>query len=98
MPYTELLGWLDYFSARPIDWRDDQRTYLLLQAQGVKERPERLFDSIAKLKKREQEIEDSIRLARTFVSSGMLNKLTGVALKNKVDWKITEDGHNKNET
>lgn len=36
MPYDELLAWIHYFDRRPIGWRDDERTFKLLQAQGVK--------------------------------------------------------------
>lgn len=46
MPYEELLGWMSYFEKRPVDWRDDDRTAKLLQAQGVKERPDKLFASL----------------------------------------------------
>ena len=46
MPYEELLGWFDYFARRPIGWRDDDRTYKLLQAQGVKEKAINLFPSL----------------------------------------------------
>jgi len=47
MPYEELLGWTNYFAKRPVGWRDDERTYRLLQAQGVKEKGEKLFSSLA---------------------------------------------------
>jgi hypothetical protein len=32
---------------RPIGWRDDDRTYKLLQVQGVKEKPTSIFPSLA---------------------------------------------------
>lgn len=47
MPYTELLKWISFFRKRPIGWREDQRAYMLLAAQGVKEKPERLFPALA---------------------------------------------------
>jgi hypothetical protein len=50
MPQEELIKWANYFKKRPIGWREDQRTYLLLQAQGYKGRPEDLFPSIKQLK------------------------------------------------
>jgi hypothetical protein len=50
MPQEELIKWANYFRKRPIGWREDQRTYLLLQAQGYKGRPEDLFPSIKQLK------------------------------------------------
>ena len=49
MPYAEFLDWLEYFDRRPVEWRSDSRTYKLMQAQGVKERPENLFESLKAL-------------------------------------------------
>lgn len=46
MPYDELLGWFDYFERRPEGWRADDRASKLLQAQGVKEKPYKLFASL----------------------------------------------------
>lgn len=46
MTYEEFLGWMNYLERRPIDWRDDDRTSKLLQAQGVKEKPHVLFPSL----------------------------------------------------
>jgi hypothetical protein len=46
MTYQEFQEWAAYFTQRPIGWREDDRTYKLLQVQGVKERPERLFPSL----------------------------------------------------
>jgi hypothetical protein len=51
MPYEELLGWMNYFERRPVDWRDDDRTFKLLQVQGFKGRPETIFTSLAALNK-----------------------------------------------
>lgn len=53
MPYDEFLGWISYFEQRPIGWRDDLRTMKILQSNGVKARPEALFESIAKLRQAE---------------------------------------------
>jgi hypothetical protein len=47
MPYTELLKWIEYFRKRPIGWREDHRTSMLLKAQGVKGKPQDLFQSLA---------------------------------------------------
>lgn len=46
MPYEELLGWYNYLDRRPYEWRADDRASKLLQAQGVKEKPARLFASL----------------------------------------------------
>jgi len=50
MPYEELLQWSEFFRSRPIGWRDDQRTYMLLKAQGVKGDAENLFPTLRALK------------------------------------------------
>jgi len=50
MPYTELLKWVEFFQKRPVGWQDDQRTYLMLRAQGVKASAESLFPSIKAIK------------------------------------------------
>ena len=48
MPYDELLRWFAYFDIRPIDWRDDERTFRLMQVQGVdkKTKPWDVFPSL----------------------------------------------------
>ena len=54
IPFRELQGWFDYLERRPAGWREDQRTAMLLGAQGVKEKPERLFPSLAELRKSDE--------------------------------------------
>jgi hypothetical protein len=46
MPYDELLGWFSYFRKYPIEWRDDERAYKLLQVQGYKGKPGEAFHSL----------------------------------------------------
>ena len=50
MPYTELLKWIEYFKRRPVGWRDDQRTSLILSSAGVKAKGEDLFPSLRAIK------------------------------------------------
>jgi hypothetical protein len=50
MPQNELLGWAEYFKRRPYGWREDQRTAVLVQAQGYKGKPEDLFPTLKQLK------------------------------------------------
>lgn len=50
MPNDELLQWYAYFKRRPIGWREDQRTFLMLRAFGFKGQPETIFQSIKQLK------------------------------------------------
>jgi len=49
MPYKELQGWFEYFDRRPVGWREDQRTGMLLNAWGAKIKPEQVFPSLAAL-------------------------------------------------
>ena len=65
MPYDELLGWFEYFEVRPVGWRDDDRTMKLLQVQGVKAAPTKIFASLAK-------IEASQARARATMPDGMI--------------------------
>jgi hypothetical protein len=58
MPYEELLGWYAYFERRPVDWRADDRAMKLLQAQGVKEQPGKLFASLDRIYKSKPENDD----------------------------------------
>jgi hypothetical protein len=46
MTYEELKGWHAYFERRPPEWRDDDRTAKLLQAQGAKVKPWEIFPSL----------------------------------------------------
>lgn len=82
MEYDELLGWHEFFSKRPIGWREDQRVYMLLSAQGIKEKSENLFPSIAILKdeenkRRERERVSGAELARSQFFKKMMNATGG---------------------
>ena len=46
MTYEELLGWFAYLEKRPVGWREDDRSFKLLQAQGVKAKPWGIFPSL----------------------------------------------------
>jgi hypothetical protein len=50
MPQEELIKWGQYFRKRPVGWREDQRTFLLLQAAGFKGKPEDVFVTLKQLK------------------------------------------------
>jgi len=47
LPYEEFLGWFKFFKVRPVGWQEDNRTALLLSAQGVKKKPQEIFPSLA---------------------------------------------------
>jgi hypothetical protein len=53
MTYTELQNWAKFFKKRPIGWRDDQRAYMLLSAQGVKASAENVFPTLRMIKEDE---------------------------------------------
>ena len=50
MPYTELLGWMAFFDKNPVGYREDGRFMKILQAMGIKAKPEEVFSSLATLK------------------------------------------------
>jgi len=50
MPYDEYVNWQLYFQQRPIGWREDDRTYKLLRAQGVTASETAIFPSLAVMK------------------------------------------------
>lgn len=43
MSYTEVLGWFAYFEQRPIGWRGYDQAASVIQAQGCKEKPWKIF-------------------------------------------------------
>lgn len=75
MPYDELTGWLAYFEKRPVGWRDDDRTFKLLQAQGVKEKPGNVFNSLNAIYNRVIEnVEGNI--GNSFMNSAIYRKIS----------------------
>lgn len=82
MPYEELLGWMDYLNRRPVDWRDDERTFKLLQVQGFKGKGESIFSSLATIaraesERRNSETLDIANLKRSFLFNQMLSAVGG---------------------
>lgn len=86
MPFDELKGWGAYFNKRPAGWQDDNRTYLQLRAQGVKEAPENVFQSLRQLKILEEK--KQVTHAEALKGSSFLVMLNAVAARNGVDWKV----------
>lgn len=84
MPYEELLGWLNYFERRPVDWRDDDRTFKLLQIQGYKGRPETVFHSLAALNNRPVS-EDGKMDMKNFKGSSVYHFLAAATGGDKID-------------
>ena len=77
MSYEELCGWFSYLEQRPIDWRDDDRTSKLLQAQGVKESPTKLFPSLAAIYNKPKESFDVNGLKSSALFQKMLSARGG---------------------
>ena len=51
LDYNEYMGWQEYFSRRPVGWREDLRAYYIMSSMaGSKKGPEEIFPSIATLK------------------------------------------------
>ena len=59
MPYEEYLKWGLYLKRYPIGWREDERTFKLLQASGVKAKAEQLFVSLATKKTEDENSNDA---------------------------------------
>jgi len=88
MSFEEFLKWQEYFKARPIDWRDDDRTMKFLQTQGVKARPREIFQSIASL----EDYENSRKsIFANFKNSLFFSKMSTAIGGDKLDiFKETE--------
>jgi hypothetical protein len=97
MPYDELVNWLLYFKERPIGWRNDNRAYMLLAAQGVKQKPEALFNSLAQIKKVADREAEERRLSRTLVSSGLFARLQQAAVSENIKWEVSIDDQDHRE-
>jgi hypothetical protein len=58
MPAKELQQWALFLEARPIGWREDNRTAMLLNAQGVKQSGDEIFPTLKALKDSEAKRSD----------------------------------------
>ena len=87
MPYDEFLRWMSYFEQRPIGWREDLRTHKLMQAQGVKEKPEAIFSTIQQMKqfdeRRKSEAPGTVD-TENLKRSLMFNKMLGAKGGDKI--------------
>jgi hypothetical protein len=55
MDYEEFTGWCAYFSLRPVGWRDDSRTHMLMSTWGLKEPGHKIFTSLETMRQGNQE-------------------------------------------
>lgn len=88
MPYEEFLGWLSYFEQRPNGWQDDDRTYKLLQAQGVKEKAWNIFPSLNAIynSAKSGELNEDGFSANGFKASLMFHKMLGAKGGDKLSY------------
>jgi hypothetical protein len=79
MPYDEFCKWELYFNERPVGWRDDQRIYKVLQAIGIKAKPEAIFESLmqlsASINSRSEEQDANKRMTASLGKSVIFSKL-----------------------
>lgn len=69
MPATELRKWGMYLEARPLGWREDNRTSMLLNAQGVKQTGDQIFPTLKSLKESEAKRSDEEVMQQTLRKS-----------------------------
>jgi len=86
MPYTELLKWITFFHRRPVGWREDQRTFLLLKAQGYKGKGEDLFTTLRLIKEANENIDNHNVVPRGKFLSRMLTAVGGDSSGWKPTW------------
>ena len=77
MPAQELQKWALYLQARPIGWREDNRTSMMLNAQGVKQTGDQIFPTLRALKDAEARQTDEEVMKKSFnksVFAGLLER------------------------
>lgn len=71
MPYDRFIGWMTYFEKRPVDWRGDLQAALIMQAQGVKDPPWKIFDSLRSIFNKKNPLTDTLRGSKVFHLLGL---------------------------
>ena len=85
MPYDEFVSWQRYFEMRPVGWRDDDRTYKLLQVQGVKEKPHNIFNSLKAIYNSEKAVNDEGTDMNSIKGSVLFQKMSMAKGGDKLD-------------
>jgi hypothetical protein len=86
MPYEELLKWHSYFEQRPFEWRADDRAAKLIQAQGVKEKPYNLFQSLNAIYNRpEPQMDDGMISTSNLKSSFLFHQMVSATGGDKIE-------------
>lgn len=78
MTFAEYNLWMQFFNERPIGWREDDRTYKLMRAQGMKAGPEQLFTSLAIMKENDAKAtSNAVPRTGSFLHAMMMNAKGG---------------------
>lgn len=83
MSYEEILGWFDYFRRRPIGWREDNRTSMLILSSGAKIKPEEIFPSLSAL--RGGTVSEENNVASSLKKSAFFSKMLAAVGGDKVE-------------
>ena len=76
MDYQEYLGWVNYLYNNPVGWKDDLRTFKLMQAFGVKSKAEEMFSSLARMAEIER---DQKNIGQSLVQSNAFTRMLSSA-------------------
>ena len=91
MPMDEWMRWFEYLRLRPVGWREDHRTYMIMSALGVKEKPDKIFSSLAQMKKAEEKWNDAQQNMGSLRNSQLLSLLSSATGGDKLDFLYEED-------
>jgi hypothetical protein len=80
MSYEEILGWFDYFKRRPLGWREDNRTAMIMMASGATIKPAEIFPSLAALRDNEKSAE-GFPTKNSAMFAKMMSAVGGVKLE-----------------
>ena len=81
MSFEEFQGWQDYFSRRPVEWRNDHRASMVMAASGARIEVDKVFPSLAALREKQKK-ENPMNLRSSPMFSRMLNAVGGDSLAN----------------
>jgi hypothetical protein len=81
MPYDELTMWFEYFEKRPVGWREDLRSYYAIKMENPKAPVDKMFPSIGKLSKNNEndKMVNSLKTSKLFLN--MLDAVNGDKLE-----------------
>jgi hypothetical protein len=80
---------MSYLERRPVGWREDDRTFKLLQSWGFKGKPTELFVSLDPIYNRKEETPSNQVNMKSFQKSSLFSKL--LSAKGGKDLGLNED-------